>query len=152
MNITPPIAALAVLLSFGQSTAKAQDSHSTAVVLAITQLEHEWADALVAGDTVLFDRIEDPDYLLTDPDGVIFTVAEVDSDFKSGAAKYTSFHFDDLKVHVFGDTAIAHGLETEKSSYKGADSSGQYRFTDVFVKRGGVWKAVATHVSKVAKH
>jgi ketosteroid isomerase-like protein len=55
-------------------------------------------------------------------------------------------------VHVDGDTAVVFGLETEKSTYKGADSSGQYRFTDVFVKRNGVWKAIATHVTKVAKH
>jgi hypothetical protein len=44
-----------------------------------------------------------------------------------------------------------HGLDTEKSSYKGKDTSGQYRFTDVFVKRNGLWHAVATHASKVAK-
>jgi hypothetical protein len=43
------------------------------------------------------------------------------------------------------------GLETEKSKYDGKDSSGQYRFTDVFVKQGGAWKAVSTHVSKVKK-
>jgi ketosteroid isomerase-like protein len=54
-------------------------------------------------------------------------------------------------VRVFGDTVIVHGLETEKSTYKGADSSGQYRFTDVFIKRDGVWVAVAEHGSKVRK-
>ena len=63
-----------------------------------------------------------------------------------------SFTIDNLTVHVDGDTAVVFGLETEKSTYKGADSSGQYRFTDVFVKRNGVWKAIATHVTKVAKH
>ena len=45
--------------------------------------------------------------------------------------------------------AIVHGLETEKSSYKGKDISGQYRFTDVFMKREGKWMAIATHVTRV---
>jgi hypothetical protein len=54
-------------------------------------------------------------------------------------------------VRVYGDTAIASGLGTEKSTYKGKDTSGQYRYTDVFVKRNGTWQAVATHGSKVTK-
>ncbi len=54
-------------------------------------------------------------------------------------------------MRAYGDTAVVHGLETEKSSYKGKDTSGQYRFTDVFVKRNGRWQAIATQVTRVAK-
>ena len=54
-----------------------------------------------------------------------------------------------LPLLGFGDTAIVHGLETEKSMTNGKDSSGQFRFTDVFVKCDGVWMAVAEHDSKV---
>ena len=42
-------------------------------------------------------------------------------------------------------------MGTSKESYRDKDISGQERFTDAFVKRGGRWQAVATHVSKVAK-
>ena len=60
------------------------------------------------------------------------------------------FHLDDLKVRVYGDTAIVFGLETEKSTIHGKDMSGQHRFTDVFVKRDGRWQAVASHLSRVS--
>jgi hypothetical protein len=33
--------------------------------------------------------------------------------------------------------------------YKGKDISGQYRWTDVFVKRQGRWQVVATHASQI---
>ena len=56
-----------------------------------------------------------------------------------------------MTLRVYGDTAVVHGLETEKSSYKGKDTSGQYRFTDVFLKRDGGWHAIATHVTRVVK-
>ena len=89
--------------------------------------------------------------MLTDPDGHLISKAKADADLKSGTLTLESFHLDDLKIRVFGQTAIAYGLETEKSKYAGKDTSGQYRFTDVFIKRAGRWQAVSTHISKVAQ-
>jgi len=63
----------------------------------------------------------------------------------------TSFAWTDMKVHVYGDTAIVTGLNTTKGTFKGKDTSGAYRFTDVFVKRDGRWQVVATRASLVAK-
>jgi ketosteroid isomerase-like protein len=48
-----------------------------------------------------------------------------------------------------GDTAVVHGLWTEKSTLNGKDTSGQYRFTDTFIKRDGRWQAVATFSTKL---
>jgi ketosteroid isomerase-like protein len=58
-------------------------------------------------------------------------------------------HLDDLKVRVFGDAGVAVGLETEKSRYKGKDTSGQYRFTDTWLKRDGRWLCVASAATVV---
>lgn len=134
-------------IALGQASAKASSAEQ-----AIIQLENEWAVALQKADQAAIDRITSPDWMLTDPAGILITKAEADAEMKAGSIKIESFKIDDLKVKVFGDTAIAYGLETEKSTFKGTDSSGQYRFTDVFVKQGGSWKAVATHVTKVQKH
>jgi len=41
------------------------------------------------------------------------------------------------------------GLSTEKSSMAGKDTSGQYRWTDVFVKREGRWQCVTGYGAKV---
>jgi hypothetical protein len=54
-----------------------------------------------------------------------------------------------MKVRVFGNTAIVTGGDTEKSTYKGKDSSGKYVWTDVFVNRNGKWQAVASESTKV---
>ena len=152
MKLTTPVAIAAIAaasLAFGQSSTK--DNASQGVVQAITQLEVQWADAIVRADVAAQDRIEAPDYMFSGPDGELQTRAENDAELTSGASKTASMKIDDLKVRVLGDTAIVHGLETETSTYKGADTSGQYRFTDVFVKRDGAWVAVATHVSQVKK-
>jgi len=52
-------------------------------------------------------------------------------------------------VFVVGDTAIVHGLWTETATLNGKDTSGQFRFTDTFVKRDGRWQAVATYSTKL---
>jgi ketosteroid isomerase-like protein len=117
----------------------------------IRKIEDDWAVALVKADTATSDRITTEDWTVVTPDGAVQTRAEFNAELRSGAVKFDSFHLDDLKVRIHGDTAIVTGLDTEKSFYKGEDNSGQYRFTDVFVKQAGQWRAVASHVTKVTK-
>lgn len=138
-----------VLFTTTQSPAADTKVDDRAVQQVITQIEHDWGKALVKRDQAVIDRITAPDWTMTAPDGFLQTKAEVDAEMKSGAVKFESFKIEELKVRVYGDTAIVHGLETEKSSYKGKDISGQYRFTDVFMKRDGQWRALATHVTRV---
>ena len=152
MKHITPIAALAIAITSAalcQSTARAGDSQD--VVQEITKIENAWATVLMKADVAGQDRIAAPDFLISNFDGSIQTRADVDAELASGAYKCASFKIDEVKIRVYGDTAIAFGLETEKSTYKGADSSGQYRYTDVYVRRNGAWVAVATHVSMVSK-
>jgi hypothetical protein len=56
-----------------------------------------------------------------------------------------------MKVRVFGNTAVVTGSDTEKSTYKGKDSSGKYAWMDVFANRNGRWQAVASESTMVTK-
>jgi ketosteroid isomerase-like protein len=146
------LAVVAASLVSGPLTAAEPEMTSGSVEKTIIKLELDWGNALAKGDVAWIDGICADDWMITDPEGNLITKEQSDADMKSGALAIESFKIDDLVVHVHGDTAVAFGLETEKSKYKGADSSGQYRFTDTFAKRDGKWMAVATHVTKVVKH
>jgi ketosteroid isomerase-like protein len=67
------------------------------------------------------------------------------------ATKYTSMEYEDVKVTVFGNAAIATGA----SKAKGTDASGKpmdehVRWTDTWVKMpSGKWQCVASHVSPI---
>ena len=117
---------------------------------ALVQIEHDWADALVKRDLNVWTRCVSDDWIGTTPEGNIITKAGAYADLKAGLVVRELFRLDDLKVRVYGDMAIVFGLETEKSKIHGKDMSGQYRFTDVFVKRDGRWQAVASHLSRVS--
>ncbi len=138
-------------LMFGISSAFAQNTDNAKVEKIFAQLEDDWAVANVHADQIALDRILAPEWTYTDIDGNVVSKAQMYAEMKAGVGKVTSVTNDEVKVRVFGDTAIVSGLETEKSNYKGKDTSGQYRYTDVFIKRNGTWWAVATHSSKVAK-
>ena len=118
---------------------------------ALLQLERDWEQANAKNDLSLLGRILAPECVTTDSDGRVTTRAEVFARRKSGAVKYTAFTQDDYKVQVIGDTAIVTGRITMKAERDGKDISGQERFTDTFVRRGGQWQAVASHSSRVAK-
>ena len=148
-RILAPLLAAAALLTSAQSPAAEPKAEEASAQQIITQIEHDWGKALVKRDQAVIDRITASDWTMTAPDGFLQTKAEVDAELKSGAVKFVSFKIEELKVRIYGETAIVHGLETEKSSYKGKDISGQYRFTDVFMKRDGNWLAIATHVTRV---
>ena len=141
----------APLLEFGESPAGAQPAGNAQTERIIVQMEDDWAAALVRADAATIDRIVAPEWTLAEETGKLLPKAMTDADLRSGNYKVASFKNNEVKVRVYGTTAIVSGLETQTSTYQGKDSSGQYRFTDVFINRNGVWKVVATHVSKVTK-
>jgi ketosteroid isomerase-like protein len=117
----------------------------------LIKLENEWADAWVKRDVAFFDRIIADDYTWTSPEGIVWTKAQDLALVKSGEAVITSWVLAEMKVRVYGDAAVVTGRSTVKETYKGEDVSGQYRWTDTWVKRAGGWQCVAGHSSETAQ-
>lgn len=129
-----PLAVIMCLASWFASAQApaARSAQANSDEATIRHIEREWINALLKADTAALDRIEAADFVFTDPDGQMHTKAHHLADFKSGALKFESITLNDMKVRIFGDAAIVHGMTTEKSSYKGKDTSGQYRWVRCF--------------------
>lgn len=136
-----------------EEKATASPAPSTAltenVEQVLTKLERDWAEAIVKGDAATIDRLLADDFIATLWDGKSETKAQHIEAVKSGAYKVESMNLDEIKVHVFGDTAVVTLRQTEKSKTNGKDNSGWYRFTDTWIKRNGKWQVVADHGCKV---
>ena len=113
----------------------------------ITQLERDWGDALAKRDLVALDRILGDDHSVITKDGSVLTKAQELAKHSESADEL--FDFEPMKVRVFGDTAVVTGGHRERSQYQGKDTSGHYRWMDVFVKRKGRWQAVASELTRV---
>jgi ketosteroid isomerase-like protein len=115
----------------------------------LISLENEWAKSMVKLDLAFMERILAEDYTFTDPSGIVRTKAEEIAAMKSGQGMVTSAVNDEMKVRVYGDAAVVTGRTTEKGMMEGKEVSGQYRWTDTWVKIAGRWQCVADHVSYI---
>ena len=136
------------LLSFG-SVAWSQAQGTGETEKAVAALEQQWLQSQKTNNPDLVAPLLADKFIGTGPDGKLTDRAQALADAK--ATKYTSMEYEDVKVTVFGDTAIATGA----SKSKGTDASGKpmdehVRWTDTWVKMpSGKWQCVASHVSPI---
>src|SRR5665213_520318 len=119
-------------------------SYAQSVEQTLKQLEHDWSQASLKRDLATLDKIMADDWVSIDFQGRTVSKAETIASLKSGLPATQAAGIGEMKVRVFGDSAIVTGSDTEKSSVKGKDVIDKYLWTDVFVKRDGRWQAVAS--------
>ena len=142
--------AVAVLCLFGVSFSAGQEmSKAGGVEDQIKKLEMDFAQAVVKDGAAAVDKYEADDIFDTDPGGRVTDKAQDKSDLSSGDLKFQSLELSDIKVHVYGNVAVAVGNTVVKGSYKGQDISAKYRFTDTWVKRKGKWQLAASQGTKI---
>ena len=136
-----------VVLVFG--VAVLAQTQTESVEQDLINLENEWAKSVVKLDLAFMDRILADDYTWTDAAGNVHTKAEEIASIKSGQGVVTSSVNDEFKVRVYGDAAVVTGRTTVKETWKGKEVSGQFRWTDTWVKLAGRWQCVAEHDSNI---
>lgn len=139
---------LAIIISASQSAfANASDSQSAAE--EVRKLESRINEAIVKGDVEFFDGFLADDFTHTSASGRLRTKAEWMKGRKPGQSAYVSYETSDLKVRLYGDSAVVTGLSDAKWREDGQTMRGQYRFIRVWTKRDGQWKAVAFQSTKI---
>ena len=118
----------------------------------LIQMERDWSQADVKKDAAALNRILAEDWTGIDFQGVVMTKPDVLKEvaLHSDATATESTEMVEMKIRIFGNTALVSGTEIETSHYKGKDSSGKYIWTDVFVLRNGRWQAVSSQSTKLA--
>ena len=140
-----------VLLVFPSLAFADQPGKVTGTEKALLKIEEDLLAGILKGDWALFDRYMAPGFVFVGPDGSMQDKAQWMADAKSGALKIESSKNEDMKVRVYGDTGIVTYRSIDKGTFKGMDISGQYRWTDVFIKRAGKWQIVSTQGSPIPK-
>jgi ketosteroid isomerase-like protein len=126
-----------------------QPSTASSVEDQIKKQEQNWAEAVVKEGAASVDEYEADDIITTDPTWRVTDKTQDRTDLSSGDYKIQSEQLSDLKVHVYGNVAVAAATNLMKGTYKGQDWSGKYRFTDTWVKRNGKRQVVASQYTKV---
>jgi len=136
------------LLSLG-SAARSQAQTTSGTEKAVAELEQQWLQSQKTNNPDLLVPILADKFVNTGSDGKV--TGKVETLATAKATKYESAEYNDLKVTVFGDTAIATG----GFKGKGTDASGKpldvnERWTDTWLKMpNGKWQCIASHGSLV---
>ena len=149
MKRTPIIAALVLsamsTANAQQKSARPQDA--TSAEQAIRQQDQERIRAQIAADTLALRRIYADDFLGIGPTGVVRNKTEVIADFTSHALRYKSITTAEVRVRVYGNTAVETGRSTMVGQDRGKGVPRDNRFTRVWVMTAGRWQLVANHYS-----
>ena len=143
------IIVIALLAELG--VVRAQTGANADAMAAVTKLENDTVKADLANDKAFYQKVLAEDWTGGDSGGTWFTKADVlkmTDDPKNN--KTNSEKLSDLKVRVYGNTAVATYKDTYDAMMMGQHRSQTVIATDTFVKMGGEWKQVASHAS-VAK-
>jgi len=105
--------------------------------------------ANLKGDTSFLEKVLADDYTGVRGDGSVLTKAQEIEKYKSGAIKYETNDVQDLKIRVYGHTAVSTSLSFSKNIRDGKEHIGTTRNIRVWVKRQGAWKCVAYQTTRV---
>ena len=145
---------IAVLISaatpaLAQMAARMPEQNNS-VEQAVLKVTQEWLVADERHDRAALNRIIADDFLGTGPMGT--TVSKKDIIPREGTAADAhglSINGQDIKVRVFGDSAIVTGRGVPKTP--GQEERGELRFTLVFIRRADSWQMVGAHLSAVPR-
>ena len=117
----------------------------------ILEIKRQYDEAELKNDFGWFDRMFVDDYTFILPDSSEVSKAQTIMDLKSGDLKLDTAIGDEMRVRVYGDTAVVTGRFTGKGRYKGEAFSTLQRFTSVWIKRQGRWQAITEHATEIAQ-
>lgn len=113
----------------------------------LIRLNDDYVRAVLESNVARFEQLLAADFRNTNPDGTILDRAAFLAQIArpSGLTRLTA---EDVEIRVMGDTAIVHARTVYETS-DGRPGSGRY--TDIWQKRDGEWKAVAAHVTRLVR-
>ena len=117
----------------------------------LLKLEKAFGEAIVKNDLEGIGRFVTDDWIIIDPNGEIVDRARFFEVIKSGALTHDMMESEDVRVRVYGDSAVVTAITSTKGKFMGQEFSTQERATDVFIKRDRRWQCVLTHLTKFTK-
>jgi len=113
----------------------------------LLSIERGWMESLRVGDADSLSQIIPGDFTFANPHVIEVMDRAKYLEHSLRDLKLTSYEFDKTTVRLFGRTAIVSGLLKQKATIKGEDWGGNYLFTDVWIRRDGIWRVVSRHES-----
>ena len=117
----------------------------------LMQLVKDFNRAVLKGDVAAQERILHEDYEHYGSRGTVENRSQYLENRKTGRITYEALEWDDIKVRLYGDTAIVTGHSTAKGKDEKGAFDDQRLFTIVFLRRDGRWQVLHSHATPITK-
>ena len=114
----------------------------------LMRLEALWNEAHLRGDASALDRLWADDLVAIVPRMTPLPKREALAFVRSARMRFTRYESADVAVKVYGDSAVARGRLRRSRDIGGRAVQDDWRFTKLYVRRGGQWRVVAFHASE----
>jgi ketosteroid isomerase-like protein len=114
-------------------------------VATLSELNDVYLESVKMGDVERFREILADDFVCSAADGSVLDKAQF-LELTAGPRTLRYLGGTDIRIRLFGEVAIIHAATTY-TTMEGREGRGRY--TDIWAKREGVWRAVAAHVTRL---
>jgi ketosteroid isomerase-like protein len=117
----------------------------------IVKMETDFGQAVIKNDADAVGQFLTDDWIIIDPDGGVIDKTHFLDVIRSGALAHEQMDSDEVRIRIYGDTAIATTLTRTKGKFMGQDFTTQERATDVLVKKDGRWQIAFSQLTRFSK-
>jgi len=133
-------------LAFGQATDKSDKTRT-----ALLKLTDQITTAKSHKDMAQLERLLTDEFMLTNPAGFVANKSEYLDGVKADSATYESVANSDQVVSIYDNAAVVTGSTVVKGRFEGHDIGGNFRFTNVLIRRNDTWQCAAMHLTRIAQ-
>jgi ketosteroid isomerase-like protein len=110
----------------------------------------QWRQAILHSDATALDALLDDEYMAITASGTIRTKDQTLDAMRTGQLHLTSLTLFDRRVRFYGKTALVTGRIVAAGSNREGDMTGNYRYTQVFVRNlRGNWKIAGFEINRI---
>jgi ketosteroid isomerase-like protein len=138
-----------VLLALAAFTALVDAAGPSPDEQQLLKLQDDWVHALETHDRALLNQIVAKDFTFIEPDGTVKSRDEYLADRSGEEADVESFTLSELKVRVFGASALVTGVAHITERRQGVRYRFSLRWKELWMKDGSRWQVLAGQATPV---
>ena len=150
LRLRSPIALVLLILAAATGSATPQPS-TESDTRELQRLEKVWNEAHEQGNADALELLWADDMEIDVPRMPVMTRVDALKFAHSGRMKFLHYGTSDLRIRIYGDTAVVTGRLQRTRTTNGQEVSDNWRFTKVYVREGQSWKVVSFHASEAAQ-
>jgi ketosteroid isomerase-like protein len=113
------------------------------------EVAEQWDRAVTENDPVAIGRFMADDWVIVGPDGSVGGKDSFLALVASGDLTHNIMETCEMEVRVYGETAVTVASGVSGGHYRGEPFLLRERSSCVFVRQGGIWRCVLTHLSSL---